>query len=55
MNGSIRFTSLALGVALATQSLAAEDSQETTRQYVAPMLHYLVLDEDRDLVDTFDP
>ena len=49
MNGSIRFTSLALGVALATQSLAAEDSQETTRQYVAPMLHYLVLDEDRDL------
>ncbi|MEE2869627.1 OmpA family protein [Alcanivorax profundi] len=49
MNGSTRLTTLALGVALATQSLAAEDSQETTRQYVAPMLHYLVLDEDRDL------
>ena len=50
MKGSTRISMLAASVALATQAIAAEDMKEpNTRQYVAPMLHYLVLDEDRDL------
>ncbi|MEQ3637323.1 MAG: OmpA family protein [Thalassolituus sp.] len=50
MKTNIHISMLAAGVALATQGLAAEGMNEpTTRQYVAPMLHYLVLDEDRDL------
>ncbi len=50
MKGSTRLSMLAASVALATQAIAAEEMKEpSTRQYVAPMLHYLVLDEDRDL------
>ena len=49
MKGSMRISTLAAGVMLATNAMAADDNAEPTRQYLAPMMHYLILDEDRDL------
>ncbi|WP_290524944.1 OmpA family protein [Alcanivorax sp.] len=49
MKGCMRISTLAASVMLASNAMAAEDNAEPTRQYLAPMLHYLILDEDRDL------
>lgn len=49
MKGSMRISALAAGVMLATNAMAADENTEITRQYLAPMMHYLILDEDRDL------
>ncbi|MZR61549.1 OmpA family protein [Alcanivorax sp. DP30] len=49
MKGNTRISALAAGVMLATNAMAADDNAEPTRQYLAPMMHYLILDEDRDL------
>ena len=47
MKGSIHTSLFVAGVALAAHGYAAEET--ATKQYIAPMLHYLVLDEDREL------
>lgn len=47
MKGSLHTSLLVAGVALATQGYAADET--ATKQYLAPMVHYLELDEDRDL------
>ncbi|MCK0152238.1 OmpA family protein [Alcanivorax sp. S6407] len=49
MKGCMRISALAAGVMLATQAMAADDNAEPTRQYLAPMMHYLILDDDRDI------
>lgn len=49
MKGSIRISTLAAGIMLATNAIAADESTDPTRQYLAPMMHYLILDDDRDI------
>ena len=49
MKGCIRLSALALSVAVANQAFAENKSEDTTRQYLAPMASYLVLDEDREI------
>ncbi len=49
MKGCIRLSALALSVAVANQALAEDKANDSTRQYLAPMASYLVLDEDREL------
>ena len=49
MKGSMRISTLAASIMLATNAMAADESSEPTRQYLAPMMHYLILDDDRDI------
>ena len=49
MKGRIQLSVLALSVAMANQALAEDKADSSTRQYLAPMASYLVLDEDREL------
>ncbi len=49
MKGSMRISTLAAGIMLATNAMAAEENTDPTRQYLAPMMHYLILDDDRDI------
>lgn len=49
MKGSMRISTLAAGIMLATNAMAADENTDPTRQYLAPMMHYLILDDDRDI------